>query len=241
MQHDRFKAYRITNRVNGKVYIGITGMTLSKRWSSHVSHARNGGRMPVLAAIRKYGAESFDMEHIASATCWANLCIAEKLLIEQYGSFGNGYNATRGGQGVSGIVWSEATKKLRAESRRRTLARQGGSILKGRPRGAAVSAHLSAVLKGRVFSAETKAKMSAAQKRRVFTDAERIRFKRDGDKRRAAGRVLTDEQVVAMRSQRTEGVQLRDLSVFYGLALSAVYSCVRGTTYKHVPMPTGCA
>lgn len=236
----RFKAYRATNRLNGKVYIGITTTSIAVRWDEHVRVAMKGskyGRFPF--AIRKYGPGSFDVEHIASAMSWADLCEAEKRLIEQYGSFdpSNGYNATKGGEGAVGIVWTEETKRLRVASYKRTLESKGGCVLKGRARAPEIGIKMSALMKGRIFSAETKAKMAAGQKRRIFTDGERERFKRDGDKRRAACRALTGEQVTFLRNQRFEGVQFRDLSAFYGLALSSVASAAKGMTYTHVSMP----
>ena len=236
---DRFKAYRVSNRLNGKIYIGITARPIDERWREHVTYALRGTtKGPLASAIRKHGIASFDIEHIASAGSWEDLCAAEKMLIEQHGSFGRGYNATRGGEGGTGLIWTEEAKRIRVASYLRTLERQGGSILKGRPKSAEHRANIGAAHKGRVFSTETKAKMSAGQKRRVFTDAERERFKRDGDKSRALSRLFTDEQVTFMRNQRLEGVRLIDLATFYGVARSTVTGVVLGATYQNVPMPT---
>jgi predicted GIY-YIG superfamily endonuclease len=36
--------YKITNQINGKIYIGQTISTLSKRWREHCFDANNGAK-----------------------------------------------------------------------------------------------------------------------------------------------------------------------------------------------------
>ncbi len=50
--------YAITNRVNGKVYVGITRKSLEERWKQHLrnctrynNHKRRGSRMQTCAAL----------------------------------------------------------------------------------------------------------------------------------------------------------------------------------------------
>ena len=47
--------YRITNNVNGKIYIGQTKKALSQRIAEHIKN----NKTPVQKAINKYGLESF--------------------------------------------------------------------------------------------------------------------------------------------------------------------------------------
>ena len=57
--------YKITNKVNNKMYIGITFQNPPiKRWNGHKSKARNGGRLPLYESIRKYGEDNFEFEVI---------------------------------------------------------------------------------------------------------------------------------------------------------------------------------
>lgn len=59
--------YLLKNVVNGKGYVGITTSTLRQRWSTHVSEARRRHkRMPLRAAIRKYGPEAWERMRIAA-------------------------------------------------------------------------------------------------------------------------------------------------------------------------------
>lgn len=94
-----FIAYCITNQVNGKRYIGITKRSLTLRFSGHVLAAQKGGHNGLRNAIRKYGAEAFKIEHIASAFDRDSLLDLECLLIAQEGTLTpHGYNLTTGGE-----------------------------------------------------------------------------------------------------------------------------------------------
>jgi group I intron endonuclease len=50
--------YRLTNKCNGKVYVGRS-VDILLRWAGHKAAARRGSAWPIHAAIRKYGAEQF--------------------------------------------------------------------------------------------------------------------------------------------------------------------------------------
>ena len=60
--------YKITCKINNKVYIGSTKLTKEKRWgdlsssSSHLSCVRDGKKTPLYNDIRKYGKENFLLE-----------------------------------------------------------------------------------------------------------------------------------------------------------------------------------
>lgn len=54
--------YKVTNTVNGHIYIGQTKTALGKRWSKHCSDARSGAGWILAAAIRKHGQEAFTVE-----------------------------------------------------------------------------------------------------------------------------------------------------------------------------------
>ena len=59
--------YKITNKINSKVYIGETIRTLKVRWNEHKSESYTEGHgysYHLHCAIRKYGAENFLVEEI---------------------------------------------------------------------------------------------------------------------------------------------------------------------------------
>ena len=90
--------YKITNKLNGKIYIGKTYLTIEKRFREHCSDSQREGfeKRPLYAAMRKYGIDNFQIETIEQTE---EPEMREKYWIEYYGSFKNGYNATTGGDG----------------------------------------------------------------------------------------------------------------------------------------------
>ena len=57
--------YKITNNINGKVYIGETTRTVQIRWNQHKTRARNTQFTEYLYnAMRKYGIENFSAEEV---------------------------------------------------------------------------------------------------------------------------------------------------------------------------------
>ena len=60
--------YKITNTINGKIYIGQTVCTLKKRWGEHVSasksHCPTVSNSYFIRAIRKYSPDNFKHEII---------------------------------------------------------------------------------------------------------------------------------------------------------------------------------
>ena len=86
--------YKITNKVNGKSYIGQTRNTVEFRWRQHYKAKDN---KYFHRAIQKYGKENFEVTTLEK-------CDVEKLndreiyYINKYNTFGDGYNLTKGGQ-----------------------------------------------------------------------------------------------------------------------------------------------
>ena len=94
--------YKITNLINGKIYIGQTIQSIRDRWYRHVGNSKwlsqDENNMAIKRAIRKYGKNNFSLELIE--TCRReDLNDKEKYWIQYYDSYTNGYNSTLGGQG----------------------------------------------------------------------------------------------------------------------------------------------
>ena len=87
--------YKITNKINGKVYIGQT-IHPNRRWMEHKQKARHGqDKYLIHLAINKYGEENFTFEIIEWTKDFNN---EEKRLIKEYNSITpNGYNISEGG------------------------------------------------------------------------------------------------------------------------------------------------
>lgn len=97
--------YKVTNRVNGKVYVGQTVHTIEWRWNTHLNSAYNDrmGDYNVLfhRAIRKHGIDAFEVSEVEKCDS-SVLNEREKYWIKEYNSFSsqNGYNSTLGGDGA---------------------------------------------------------------------------------------------------------------------------------------------
>lgn len=91
------RIYKITNIINGKIYIGQTIYPLSYRFTNHISDAKNNRGYAIASAIRKYGKENFTIELLEECS-EEDLNNLEIKYIEQYNSFTpSGYNLTYGG------------------------------------------------------------------------------------------------------------------------------------------------
>jgi group I intron endonuclease len=111
--------YLITNKVNGKKYVGQHCGDDETRWKQHLKAAlKLENPIPLYRAIRKYGSENFSykiLETIPLEKGPKYLDEREIHWIKEMKSFisENGYNVTRGGQGVvSYYCSSERSKKL---------------------------------------------------------------------------------------------------------------------------------
>ena len=114
--------YRITNTINGKVYIGKTLQTAEARWAEHVYMAGRNAPWAIHRAIRKYGAAAFRVEVLyrARTTDPRELNSMETFFIVLHQSHvkGNGYNLTLGGKGASGPRTPEQCKRISASKQR---------------------------------------------------------------------------------------------------------------------------
>ena len=91
--------YKITNKLNQKVYIGKTERDIETRWKEHCSHINVYPHIPLYRAIKKYGKENFTIEIIEECDA-ANIDNQEMYWINYYNSYqGEGYNCTGGGEG----------------------------------------------------------------------------------------------------------------------------------------------
>lgn len=118
-----FEVYCIKNKVNGKLYVGVTTKGYKNRFTSHVWHSRksSGNCRALYNAMRKYGQAAFSVELIDTASSFEEMNQLERKYIAMLGSIHpNGYNLTDGGDAGS---FAEETR-LMASKR-----------LKGKPMG----------------------------------------------------------------------------------------------------------
>ena len=101
------KIYGVTNKVNGKVYIGQTAQSLSKRRRGHEKIANDFSRRKVTSfiwALREYGTASFSWEVLCGCDSPEELNANERMYVEFFNSNNPdlGYDSTDGASGGSG-------------------------------------------------------------------------------------------------------------------------------------------
>lgn len=106
--------YKITNHINGKVYIGQTRNLIEYRWQHHLYKGRNPDKpdtnYPLYRAMRKYGLENFSILQVEEID---NELLDERecYWIQQENSLTpNGYNCDLGGKGVNKYNYDEILK-----------------------------------------------------------------------------------------------------------------------------------
>ena len=91
--------YKITNKINGKIYIGQTIRAIKKRFKQHIRESSSGrGNALLNKTIRKYGKENFTIEEIGGANSQSELNYLEWLYVHNFNSLvPNGLNMKEGG------------------------------------------------------------------------------------------------------------------------------------------------
>lgn len=104
--------YLITNKINGKQYVGQTIQKLEDRWKTHRSSI--SGCLALKSAIEKYCPDNFTVEVIYEANSMEELNKKEQEFINKLNTLApNGYNLTTGGERPK---YSEESRKKMSQS-----------------------------------------------------------------------------------------------------------------------------
>jgi group I intron endonuclease len=155
--------YLATNQINSKIYIGKTVHSVEQRWSQHVGSARSGSTTYFHNAIRKYGADAFEISILEAVD---DTGVLNEREIHWIATLHPDYNMTPGGDGHT------VGYKCSAESRARMSAAQTGRKHSAETRQKISDDHI-----GHKHSAATKQKISDAGRRRPpISDATRAKM-----------------------------------------------------------------
>ena len=119
--------YKITNTINGKVYIGqVYNKSIQARFERHIKEASQNHSMHIDRAIYKYGKDNFMVEQIDEANSLSELNEKERYWIKFYNSTNKtfGYNLTPGGDG--GNTYLNKTKEELDEIKRKISIANSG-------------------------------------------------------------------------------------------------------------------
>ena len=122
--------YVMTNKMNGKMYVGLTTVSVSWRWKEHVRSLKKS-RLALHHAMRKYGIESFEisvLEELPLGSTLDDLDAAETKWIAELQTFmyehpDKGYNMTKGSQ--KGGWFAKGRKRSQETRDRMSRAKRG--------------------------------------------------------------------------------------------------------------------
>lgn len=191
--------YKITNKQNGKVYIGQTKFTLQDRlcnsWCGHFIKADNGYDNALCNALRKYGKDNFTYEVIEERNDFTSneelinwLDSRETHWISYYQSTNPniGYNRTTGGH-----IRNHPTKETKLKISEGT--KRGMSSLRVRKKLSEAKRGISPSNKGVPMSDETRQKISIGTK---------LAFQRDDVKQNH--KLAMNDPIVRKKMQETK-------------------------------------
>jgi len=186
--------YKATNTINGKAYIGFA-VDFEKRLVAHKNKSARGEGEYFHNAIRKYGFDAFEWTILKEEATLDD----EILLIEEYGTYNNGYNLTKGGEGKLGYETSETTKKKigkkskgrKPSAHQLKVLRENARIMKERGHTEETKQQISESHKGKIFTAEHRANIGKANKEKMFYQSEEYKEKMS---KACKGKTRTPEQ-----------------------------------------------
>lgn len=185
--------YKAENKINGQVYIGKTILNLVDRRQQHIYFIGRNRNTYFHNAMRSYGIDNFEWSILTETDCESKLNALEKFYIMMYRKMGSVYNLTDGGEGTSGRVISEETRRKMSESQKgkkrkpvteeirrkraevaRNMSEEQRKIIaecnRKRVHTEESRKKTSERFKGTKHSEETRKKMSEAGKGRKFTE-----------------------------------------------------------------------
>ena len=167
--------YLIRNKVNGKCYVGQTqeqkgfddrysrsgeGIERVYKCHKHLKEHNESYNKHLLGSIEKHGFEAFEINKCLDyAFSLEELNVKEKVYIQLYDSFENGYNETLGGEGKEGCCHSEETRQKISEA-----TKGKNNPFYGKRHSNESKRKIGIKSKGRKHSEEAKQKMGEARK-----------------------------------------------------------------------------
>jgi len=108
-----YSIYCVTNKTNGKKYIGITKNDINQRLKEHITQSRYSD-YKFHQAIRKYGKDLFEIEQIDMTDTKENALELETKYIKEFNTFESGYNMNEGGVGL--VYHTDESKQKMSEN-----------------------------------------------------------------------------------------------------------------------------
>lgn len=220
--------YRITNIINGKIYIGQT-IQPNIRWSNHKSVTKRKPTQCIHHAMKKYGVENFIFEVILTCKTQTDANEVEDVVITQYDSRNNdlGYNIARGGSSNSGPAHHCYGKKLTQEHKNKIGISQLGKIMSNES-------------KEKIRKSLTGVKRSAECCRNISLGLVGKPSGKKGKKSSIFGSnvstsKLTEDIVIKLRAEYASGeYTYKELAEKYKVHIDTIFKIITYKLWKHI-------
>lgn len=137
--------YKITNKINGKIYIG-------KHQTEDLNDGYMGSGLNIKRAVKKYGVENFSKEILFDVYGEDMMDFLEEAIVDEaFVARKDTYNMALGGEG--GYLGEEVSRKI-------------SKACKGKKRSEETKKKMSEASKGRQMSEEARQKMSESARKR---------------------------------------------------------------------------
>ena len=147
--------YKITNKLNGKIYIG-------QHVTEDLDDGYMGSGLAIRRAIEKYGTENFSKEILFDVDDWELMNFIEELIVdEEFVKREDTYNVALGGQGGYLVEFTEDHKNKISQSKKGMIFTK-----EHRRKISEAKKKQTSPMKGRHHSEESRKKMSESLKNR---------------------------------------------------------------------------
>lgn len=233
----------------------MTSKSATKRWKEHTGDAKHNAKsMPIARAILKHGKENFEISVLEECSDFEELKEREKFWIQELDTFyGEGYNATLGGEGVVGRIFSDEHKrklseakkgsKHSEESKRKMSESRKGKITwnKGIPHTKETKVKMSAShmgeknhFYGKQHTEEAKILISKASKGRVVSEEKREKLSKASKGENNSKAKLIEKNVLEIKEMIKEGCSTDFIANKFKVSYSCILRIKSGKTWKHI-------
>lgn len=219
--------YKVENKINGKIYIGKTIKSLSRRKTEHYSSSKRNSSYAFHRALRKYDENVFEWEILQFAFNIDKLNELEKIYISQYKKEKILYNMTDGGEGIIGYKHTDGSKEKMSR--------------KGSKHSEETKKIMSQKMKGKKnclgfkHSEESRKKYSEAHKGHKVSEETKIKLSRSNSGENNAHAILNNSKVKIIKFLlKRNDLSLLEIARFFDVNKSVIRDIKRNKHWKSI-------
>lgn len=233
--------YKVTNKVNGKIYVGQTVKDLDRRKAVHLCNAKVGRHGNYFHnAVRKYGSENFDWEILEECNTIGELNEREEYWIKELKTISpNGYNLMGGGN--NSTHHKETIDKMSEVKKGKTFSEEHRKKMsvasKGKSKSKKHCENIAEARKGKTHSEKTRIKMSEAKKgkkRKPFSEEFRKNISEAKQGENHPQSKLTEADIIDIRKWYKEGMAQREIGEIKNVVQTNISCIVNYKRWKHI-------